>query len=215
MTPYFDRTPTIRSSLHEVQITLLISLAMVVLTMALFLRRLAPTLIATVTVPLSLAGAALVMYVMGFTLNNLSLLALVIAIGFVVDDAIVVIEASCATSMRACRACSALTGAREIGFTIVSITASLVAVFIPLLFASGMMGAFFREFTVTLVAAIVVSMIVSLTLTPALCSRFLSAMTTARRRRASDAGWMPATSACCASTPCSWTSRCATRCCCR
>ncbi|MBR7538745.1 efflux RND transporter permease subunit, partial [Mycobacterium tuberculosis] len=92
MTPYFDRTPTIRSSLHEVQITLLISLAMVGLTMALFLRRLAPTLTAAVTVPLSLAGAALVMYVMGFTLNNLSLLALVIAIGFVVDDAIVVIE---------------------------------------------------------------------------------------------------------------------------
>ncbi len=157
MTPYFDRTPTIRSSLHEVQITLLISLAMVVLTMALFLRRLAPTLIAAVTVPLSLAGAALVMYVMGFTLNNLSLLALVIAIGFVVDDAIVVIE----NIMRHLdegmpRMQAALTGAREIGFTIVSITASLVAVFIPLLFASGMMGAFFREFTVTLVAAIVV-----------------------------------------------------------
>ncbi len=178
LTPYFDRTPTIRSSLHEVQITLLISLAMVILTMALFLRRLAPTLIAAITVPLSLAGAALVMYVFGFTLNNLSLLALVIAIGFVVDDAIVVIE----NIMRHLdegmpRMQAALTGAREIGFTIVSITASLVAVFIPLLFASGMVGAFFREFTVTLVAAIVVSMIVSLTLTPALCSRFLSAHT--------------------------------------
>ncbi|MEN5069223.1 efflux RND transporter permease subunit [Stenotrophomonas sp. TWI1183] len=176
LTPYFDRTPTIRSSLHEVQITLLIALAMVVLTMALFLRRLAPTLIAAVTVPLSLAGAALVMYVLGFTLNNLSLLALVIAIGFVVDDAIVVIE----NIMRhldegMTRMQAALTGAREIGFTIVSITASLVAVFIPLLFAKGMMGAFFREFTVTLVAAIVVSMVISLTLTPALCSRFLSA----------------------------------------
>ncbi len=176
LTPYFDRTPTIRSSLHEVQITLLISLAMVILTMALFLRRLAPTLIAAITVPLSLAGAALVMYVFGFTLNNLSLLALVIAIGFVVDDAIVVIE----NIMRHLdegmpRMQAALTGAREIGFTIVSITASLVAVFIPLLFASGMVGAFFREFTVTLVAAIVVSMIVSLTLTPALCSRFLIA----------------------------------------
>ncbi|WP_313348862.1 efflux RND transporter permease subunit [Stenotrophomonas sp.] len=175
LTPYFDRTPTIRSSLHEVQITLLISLAMVILTMALFLRRLAPTLIAAITVPLSLAGAALVMYVFGFTLNNLSLLALVIAIGFVVDDAIVVIE----NIMRHLdegmpRMQAALKGAHEIGFTIVSITASLVAVFIPLLFASGMVGAFFREFTVTLVAAIVVSMIVSLTLTPALCSRFLS-----------------------------------------
>lgn len=176
LTPYFDRTPTIRASLHEVQATLLISLAMVVLTMALFLRRLAPTLIAAVTVPLSLAGSALVMYALGFTLNNLSLLALVIAIGFVVDDAIVVIE----NIMRHLdegmpRMQAALAGAREIGFTIVSITASLVAVFIPLLFASGMIGAFFREFTVTLVAAIVVSMGVSLTLTPALCSRFLSA----------------------------------------
>jgi len=175
MQAYFDRTPTIRASLAEVQITLLISLAMVILTMALFMRRLAPTLIAAITVPLSLAGSALVMYVLGFTLNNLSLLALVIAIGFVVDDAIVVIE----NIMRhldegMTRMEAALAGAREIGFTIVSITASLVAVFIPLLFASGMIGAFFREFTVTLVAAIVVSMLVSLTLTPALCSRFLS-----------------------------------------
>ncbi|MCC4615780.1 efflux RND transporter permease subunit [Xanthomonas campestris pv. asclepiadis] len=176
LTPYFDRTPTIRASLHEVQATLMISLVMVILTMALFLRRLAPTLIAAVTVPLSLAGSALVMYMLGFTLNNLSLLALVIAIGFVVDDAIVVIE----NIMRhldegMSRLDAALAGAREIGFTIVSITASLVAVFIPMLFASGMVGAFFREFTVTLVAAIVVSMLVSLTLTPALCSRFLSA----------------------------------------
>ncbi|MCD7100200.1 efflux RND transporter permease subunit [Stenotrophomonas sp. MMGLT7] len=176
LTPYFDRTPTIRASLHEVQATLMISLAMVVLTMALFLRRLAPTLIAAVTVPLSLAGSALAMYVLGFTLNNLSLLALVIAIGFVVDDAIVVIENITRHLDEGMpRLQAALAGAREIGFTIVSITASLVAVFIPLLFASGMVGAFFREFTVTLVAAIVVSMIVSLTLTPALCSRFLSA----------------------------------------
>jgi multidrug efflux pump len=176
MSAYFDRTPTIRASLNEVQATLLISLAMVVLTMALFLRRLAPTLIAAATVPLSLAGAALAMYVLGFTLNNLSLLALVIAIGFVVDDAIVVIE----NIMRhldegMSRLDAALAGAREIGFTIVSITASLVAVFIPILFASGMIGKFFREFTVTLVAAICVSAVVSLTLTPALCSRFLSA----------------------------------------
>ena len=176
LTAYFDRTPTIRASLHEVQATLLISLAMVILTMALFLRRLAPTLIAAVTVPLALAGSALVMYALGFTLNNLSLLALVIAIGFVVDDAIVVIEnVTRHLDEGMTRMQAAVTGAREIGFTIVSITASLVAVFIPLLFASGMMGAFFREFTVTLVAAIVVSMLVSLTLTPSLCSRFLSA----------------------------------------
>ena len=174
LTPYFDRTPTIRASLAEVQITLMISLAMVVLTMALFLRRLAPTLIAAVTVPLSLAGAAVVMMVLGFTLNNLTLLALVIAIGFVVDDAIVVIE----NIMRHLddgmpRMQAAMAGAREIGFTIVSITASLVAVFLPIIFAQGMLGAFFREFTLTLVAAIMVSALVSLTLTPALCARFL------------------------------------------
>ncbi len=174
LTPYFDRTPTIRASLAEVQITLLISLAMVVLTMALFLRRLAPTLIAAVAVPLSLAGASVAMYVLGYTLNNLTLLALVIAIGFVVDDAIVVIEnVSRHLDAGMSRLEAARTGAREIGFTIVSITASLVAVFAPVLFAGGMLGAFFREFTVTLVAAIVVSMVVSLTLTPALCGRFL------------------------------------------
>ena len=175
LTPFFDGTPTIRASLHEVQATLLISLAMVILTMALFLRRLAPTLIAAVAVPLSLAGAFVVMYILGYTLNNLTLLALVIAIGFVVDDAIVVIENIIRhiddgmTRMQA-----TLTGAKEIGFTIVSITASLIAVFIPLLFAGGITGMFMHEFAVTLVAAIVVSAAVSLTLTPALCGRFLS-----------------------------------------
>ena len=188
LTPYFDGTPTIRASLREVQVTLLISLAMVVLTMALFLRRLAPTLIAAAAVPLSLAGAATVMYVLGYTLNNLTLLALVIAIGFVVDDAIVVIE----NIIRHIddgmpRMQAALRGGREIGFTIVSITASLIAVFIPLLFASGIVGMFFKEFTMTLIAAIAVSAVVSLTLTPALCGRFLqghaTASATARPRR--------------------------------
>ncbi|MDI3258955.1 MAG: efflux RND transporter permease subunit [Sinobacteraceae bacterium] len=175
LTPFFDGTPTIRASLHEVQATLLISLAMVVLTMALFLRRLAPTLIAAVTVPLSLAGAFAVMYVLGYTLNNLTLLALVIAIGFVVDDAIVVIENVIRHIDEGTpRLQAALTGAREIGFTIISITASLVAVFIPLLFAQGFVGLFMHEFTVTLIAAIVMSAVISLTLTPSLCGRFLS-----------------------------------------
>ncbi|WP_333677378.1 efflux RND transporter permease subunit [Dyella sp.] len=174
LVPYFDGTPTIRASLHEVQATLLISLAMVVLVMALFLRRLAPTLIAAVAVPLSLAGAAVVMYAMGFTLNNLTLLAGVIAIGFVVDDAIVVIENVIRhIDQGMTRMEAALTGAREIGFTIVSITASLVAVFIPLLFMPGITGMFFKEFTLTLVGAIVVSALVSLTLTPSLCGLFL------------------------------------------
>jgi multidrug efflux pump len=174
LTPFFDGTPTIRASLHEVQATLLISLAMVVLTMALFLRRLAPTLIAAVAVPLSLAGAFVAMYILGYTLNNLTLLALVIAIGFVVDDAIVVIENIIRHIDEGMdRKQATLAGAREIGFTIVSITASLVAVFIPLLFAGGVTGMFMHEFAVTLVAAIVVSAAVSLTLTPALCGRFL------------------------------------------
>ncbi len=174
LTTYFDGTPTIRDSVNDVQITLLISLMMVVLTMALFLRRMAPTLIAAAAVPLSLCGAFGVMYVMGYTLDNLSLLALVIALTFVVDDAIVVIENiirhldAGQTRMQA-----AFEGAKEIGFTIVAITASLIAVFTPILFAPGIVGMFFREFTVTLIAAIFVSMVVSLTLTPTLCGLFL------------------------------------------
>ena len=174
LTPYFDETSTIRDSINDVQITLLISLAMVVLTMALFLRRLAPTLIATAAVPLSLCGALIVMYALDYTLDNLSLLALLIALTFVVDDAIVVIE----NIMRhldsgKTRVQAALEGAREIGFTIIAITASLIAVFMPILFAPSFIGMWFREFTVTIIAAIFVSMLVSLTLTPALCGRFL------------------------------------------
>ncbi|TAM92305.1 MAG: efflux RND transporter permease subunit, partial [Rhodanobacteraceae bacterium] len=174
MTPFFDGTPTIRASLHEVQATLLISLAMVILTMALFLRRLAATLIAAIAVPLSLAGAFVMMYILDYTLNNLTLLALVIAIGFVVDDAIVVIE-NIIRHIEAGmgRMQATLAGAKEIGFTIVSITASLIAVFIPLLFASGYTGMFMHDFAVTLVSAIVMSALVSLTLTPALCAVFL------------------------------------------
>jgi multidrug efflux pump len=173
---FFDGTPTIRASLHEVQATLMISLCMVIMTMALFLRRLAPTVIAGLAVPLSLAGGFVVMYAFGYTLNNLTLLALVIAIGFVVDDAIVVIENVIRHMDEGIpRFEAALLGAREIGFTIVSITGSLIAVFIPLLLAPGVIGMFFKEFTVTLIAAIVVSMLVSLTLTPSLCAHFLTA----------------------------------------
>jgi len=174
ITPYFDETSTIRNSVNDVQITLLISLSMVILTMAVFLRRLAPTLIATSAVPMSLCGAFIVMYAMDYTLDNLSLLALVIALTFVVDDAIVVIE----NIIRHLdegkpRLQAALEGAKEIGFTIVAITASLLAVFMPILFAPSFIGMWFREFTVTIIAAIFVSMVVSLTLTPALCGRFL------------------------------------------
>jgi multidrug efflux pump len=183
ITPYFDETSTIRNSVNDVQITLLISLAMVILTMAVFLRRLAPTLIATSAVPMSLCGAFIVMYAMDYTLDNLSLLALVIALTFVVDDAIVVIE----NIIRHLdegkpRLQAALEGAKEIGFTIVAITASLLAVFMPILFAPSFIGMWFREFTVTIIAAIFVSMLVSLTLTPALCGRFL------RHHEADEAG---------------------------
>lgn len=175
LTPFFDRTPTIRASVNDIETTLLISLGMVTLMIALFLRRLAPTLIAATAIPLSLAGTFVVMYVLHFTLDNLSLLALVIAVGFVLDDAIVVIE----NIIRHIdegedRRQAALDGAREIGFTIVAITLSLIAVFIPLLFAPGMIGLFFHEFTLTLIAAIVMSAIVSLTLTPSLCGMFLA-----------------------------------------
>ncbi|HEX7340779.1 MAG TPA: efflux RND transporter permease subunit [Rhodanobacteraceae bacterium] len=184
MTPYFDGTPTIRASINEVQFMLLISLCVVAFTIAFFLRRVAPTVIATIAVPLALAGALTVMYILGYTLDNMSLLALVIAISFVVDDAIVVIENIIRhVDSGMSRKQATLNGAREIGFTIVSITASLVAVFIPMLFAPGMLGSFFREFTVTLMSAVVVSAVVSLTLTPSLCGQFLRPPRTADRSR--------------------------------
>ncbi len=169
-----DRTITIRSSVEEVQFSLLLSIALVVMVIFLFLRRFWPTLIASVTVPLSLAGTFGVMYLCGYTLDNLSLMAVTISVGFVVDDAIVVIEnvfrfvEQGDTSMEA-----ALKGARQIGFTIVSISLSLVAVFIPLLLMGGLIGRLFHEFAVTLSAAILVSGVISLTLTPMMCSHFL------------------------------------------
>ena len=174
MQPVFDLTQTTQSALHEVKVALLISIAMVALVMLVFLRRLRPTLIAMLSVPLSLAGAFVVMWMLGYTLNTLSLVALVLCIGFVVDDAIVVIEnivRHMEHGMPPLQA--ALTGVREIGFTVVSITLSLVAVFAPLLFGNNMLVMLLREFSVTLTAAVVISAIVSLTLTPALCGRLL------------------------------------------
>ena len=176
LTPFNDRTATIRASIHEVQITMLISMCLVILTMLLFLRRVAPTVIAGLSVPLSLASAFIVMYAFDFTLDNLTLMALVISIGFVVDDAIVVIENVVRhLDMGKSRLQAALDGAREIGFTIVSITASLVAVFLPLLFMGGFMGMMLHSFAVTIAAAIAMSAIVSLTLTASLCGSYLQA----------------------------------------
>ena len=176
LTPFNDRTATIRASIHEVQITMLISMCLVILTMLLFLRRVAPTVIAGLSVPLSLASAFIVMYAFDFTLDNLTLMALVISIGFVVDDAIVVIENVVRhLDMGKSRLQAALDGAREIGFTIVSITASLVAVFLPLLFMGGFMGMMLHSFAVTIAAVIAMSAIVSLTLTASLCGSYLQA----------------------------------------
>ncbi|KZC34865.1 UNVERIFIED_ORG: acriflavin resistance protein, partial [Rhodanobacter sp. FW104-R5] len=174
MSAVFDLTQTTKSALHEVQVALLISIAMVVLVMLVFLRRLRPTLIATLSVPLSLAGAFVVMWALGYTLNTLSLVALVLCIGFVVDDAIVVIENIVRHMERGEPPMqAALTGVREIGFTVISITLSLVAVFAPLLFGNNMLVMLLREFSVTLAAAVVISALVSLTLTPALCAYLL------------------------------------------
>jgi hydrophobe/amphiphile efflux-1 (HAE1) family protein len=170
-----DRTQTIRASVADVQFTLMLTIALVVGVIFLFLRKLWATVIPAFAVPLSLVGTFAVMYVLGFSLDNLSLMALTIAVGFVVDDAIVMIEnivrhiEDGETPMQA-----ALDGAREIGFTILSISISLIAVFIPLFFMSGIVGLLFREFAITVAVSIVVSVIVSLTLTPMMCARVLT-----------------------------------------
>jgi multidrug efflux pump len=174
VTPIFDLTQTTQSALHEVKIALLISIIMVILVMLVFLRRLGPTMIASLSVPLSLSGAFIVMWALGYTLNTLSLMALVLCIGFVVDDAIVVIENIVRHMENGSDAMTAsMEGTREIGFTVISITLSLVAVFAPLLFGNNMLVILLREFSVTLAAAILISAVISLTLTPALCARYL------------------------------------------
>ena len=169
-----DRTQTIRASVADVEFTLALTIGLVVLVILMFLRNIRATLIPGVVVPLSLAGATAVMYMMGYSLDNLSLMALTIAVGFVVDDAIVVVENIYRHVEAGTRPFeAALKGAREIGFTVVSISVSLVAVFIPLLLMGGIVGRLFREFAMTVTAAIAVSVVVSLTLTPMLASRFL------------------------------------------
>jgi hydrophobe/amphiphile efflux-1 (HAE1) family protein len=169
-----DRTTTIRASVEDVQFSLLLSISLVVMVIFLFLRRFWPTFIASITVPLALAGTAAVMYLLGYSIDNLSLMAITISVGFVVDDAIVVIENVFRFIEQGDPTfTAALKGARQIGFTVVSMSTSLVAVFIPLLFMGGLIGRLFHEFAVTLSMAILVSGVISLTLTPVLCSRFL------------------------------------------
>ena len=169
-----DRTQTIRASVVDVEHTLILTIVLVVLVIFIFLRNVAATLIPSVTVPLAILGTAAAMYLVGYSLDNLSLMALTISVGFVVDDAIVMLEniyRYVEKGMPARQA--ALMGAREISFTIISISVSLVAVFIPLLLMGGIIGRLFREFAVTVTLTITISVIVSLTLTPMLCSRYL------------------------------------------
>ena len=171
-----DRTQTIRASLHEVEITLLIAIMLVVAVMALFLRQWSATLIVSAVLGVSLVASFALMYIMGFSLNNLTLVAIVVAVGFVVDDAIVVVEnihrhLEAGDGMRE----AAIKGAGEIGFTVVSISFSLVAAFIPLLFMGGVVGRLFKEFALTATSTIMISVVVSLTLAPTLAALFMRA----------------------------------------
>ncbi len=169
-----DRTLTIRASVADVQFTLILTIALVVMVIFVFLRNVAATVIPSLTVPLALMGAAAVMYIAGFSLDNLSLMALTVAVGFVVDDAIVVLEniyRYIEEGMKPMEA--ALKGAGEIGFTVIAISVSLIAVFIPLLLMGGIVGRLLREFALTVSITIFLSVMISLTLTPMLCSRFL------------------------------------------
>jgi multidrug efflux pump len=184
VTVILDRTTTIRASVSDVERTLLISIALVIVVVFLFLRNGRVTLIPGIAVPVSLSGTFAVMYLFGYTLDNLSLMAITIATGFVVDDAIVVMEniaRHLENGMRPLPA--ALKGAEEIGFTVFSISISLIAVFIPLLMMGGIVGRLFREFAVTLSTAIVVSMIVSLTTTPMMCAYLLKSERAAKHGR--------------------------------
>ena len=179
-----DRTLTIRASVDDVQFTLVLTIALVVMIIAVFLRNAAATIIPSLTVPLALAGTVAVMYIAGFSLDNLSLMALTVAVGFVVDDAIVVLEniyrhVEDGLPMRE----AALKGAGEIGFTVISISVSLIAVFIPLLLMGGIVGRLLREFALTVSLTIVMSVLVSITLTPMLCSRYLRDTTKNRHGR--------------------------------
>jgi multidrug efflux pump len=171
-----DRTTTVRASVHDIEITLLISVVLVILVVFAFLRTVRATIIPSVAVPLSLIGTFGVMYLLGYSLDNLSLMALAISTGFVVDDAIVVLENITRYLEQGMQpVAAAFRGAREIGFTVLSMSTSLVAVFIPILLMGGIVGRLFREFAVTLSIAIGVSLLVSLTTTPTMCAKFLRA----------------------------------------
>ena len=169
-----DRSLVIRAAVHDVQFTMMMTIALVILVIFLFLRTLWATIIPSAAVPLSLLATFAVMYAVGYSLDNISLMALTISVGFIVDDAVVMIENIVRYIEMGDRPFeAALKGAGQIGFTIISITFSLIAVFIPLLFMGGIIGRLFREFAVTVSVAVVASAAISLTLTPVLCSLFL------------------------------------------
>jgi multidrug efflux pump len=171
-----DRTGTLRASVHDMQLTLALSVVLVMLVVYLFLRRPTPTIAAGITVPLSLAGTCAAMWAAGFSINNLTLMALAVSVGFVVDDAIVMIENMFRNLERGSSPIrAALDGARQVGFTVISISLSLITAFIPLLFMEGVVGRLLREFSVTLAFAIAVSTVVSLTVTPMICAYFVRA----------------------------------------
>src|SRR5215510_9707728 len=188
-----DRTTTIRASIADIEYTILLSIGLVILVVFLFLRNIWATLIPSISVPLSLLGTFGVMYLLGYSVDNLSLMALAISTGFVVDDAIVVIENITRYLEMGMRpAMAALTGAKEISFTVLSMSTSLVAVFLPLLLMAGILGRLFREFSVTLAVAIGISLIVSLTTTPSMCAKFLQSQHErkhGRLYRASEVGF--------------------------
>ncbi len=174
--PTLDRSPSIKASLHEVERSLILSVSLVILVVFLFLRKVKATLIPAVTVPLSLLGTFAIMYACGYSMNQISMMALIVATGFVVDDAIVVLENISRHIEEGLSPMEAsFKGLREVGFTVVSISFSLVAVFIPLLLMQGIIGRLFREFSITLAAAVLISMVISLTTTPMMCARLLSA----------------------------------------
>ncbi len=192
VTTLLDRTTTIRASVLDVETTLVLTIFLVVMVILLFLRSFWATLIPSITVPLALTGSAAAMYMLNFSLDNLSLMALTIAVGFVVDDAIVVVENIHRHVERGeSPMAAALKGSREIGFTVLSISFSLIAVFIPLLLMGGIIGRLFREFALTVTASILVSALVSLTLAPMMCSRFMRHESDAHGRiyRAIEAGF--------------------------
>ncbi|MEH2039873.1 efflux RND transporter permease subunit [Nostoc sp.] len=185
----YDRSQSIRESVDDVQFTLLLTIALVVLVIFLFLRNISATVIPSLAVPLSIVATFGVMVLLGFSLDNLSLMALTLSVGFVVDDAVVMLENIVRhMEMGESRMEAALNGSKEIGFTILSMTISLVAVFIPILFMEGILGRLFREFAVTISVAILVSGVISLSLTPMLCSRFLSPPHHEEDKRAGEAG---------------------------